>query len=526
MERSLAEVVKALAGGTMSRRQALAWMGATLAGAVLGRPGAASAAPARGEMAPGLAAQPQHGALLRGIDVAKKGRSLEGKFGFMFKNLPSFEPSDELLSMLATSMEEPRATPPSVTDNPRVPAGFVLLGQFIDHDLTFDSTPLAAQHKDPHALKNFRAARFDLDSVYGAGPDENPEFYDPGDRAKLRVARLGPAWDDLPRENDGKAIIGDPRDDSNLITGQLHLTFRKFHNALVDHVRAQGLRGLAEVFNEAHRLCRWHYQWMVVHDFLPRMVGQEVIDAILPETESRAPAEVMLDFYQPKNPNKPMMPVEFAGAAYRFGHSMLRPTYVVNENEIEAVLFGDSPTDSNLNGKRPIPRRLVIAWRHFFDIPGVPGTPTNAARRLDTDLSIPLFRLPTSVVPPPDTRVSLAERNLIRGKMLELPSGQRVAQEMDAEILSNERLGLGSEPGWKGQAPLWFYILKEAELHQNGERLGPVGGRIVAEVFLGLLKLDGDSYLNATPMFEPKPPIARAAGVFEIGDLLKFAGVA
>jgi hypothetical protein len=496
-------------------------MGGTLATTVLTSfPGIALAAPSGGKAAP-----TQHGGLPRGMALTQRDRSLEGRFGLMFKELPAFEPPDELLTRLAASMEEPRDAPSSVTDAPSVPAGFVLLGQFIDHDLTFDDTPLSLQREDPNALTNFRSARFDLDSVYGGGPSKNPELYDPDDKAKLRLGDPDRPYD-LPRRGDGTAIIADPRDDANLITSQLHVAFRKFHNALVDHVRAQGSYRANKVFGVAQSLCRWHYQWMVVHDFLPRMVGRETVDRILRE-RANGPAEVTLDFYKPRNPVKPMMPIEFAAAAYRFGHSMVRPTYVINEQGGEAVLFGNEPTDSNLNGRRPIPPRLVISWRHFFDIPGAPDPPANVARRIDSDLSAPLFTLPTSIVPSPDTRVSLAERNLLRGKMLGLPSGQWVAQQMGIQALSNEQLGLGNESGWEGQAPLWFYILKEAELPPyNGERLGAVGGRIVAEVFLGLLKLDNTSYLSQAANFKPKPPIARADGVFEMGDLLRFAGVA
>jgi len=424
--------------------------------------------------------------------------------------------------------------PPSATAQSReadsdLPSGFVFLGQFIDHDLTFDATPIPQQREDPLARTNFRSPRFELDSVYGDGPTKSPKFYDPDDPAKLLIAKLGDpdGPDDLPRQDNGMALIGDPRDDENLITSQMHLAFRKFHNALVDHVRAQGLRTIGEVFAEARRLCRWHYQWMVVHDFLPRIVGQGMIDEILTERTDGS-VKVELEFFKPANPNKPMMPIEFAVAAYRFGHSMLRPSYVVNEQEEEADLFGEQPTDSNLNGSRPIPPKLEIAWRHFFDLGafGAPAPPTNESRRIDSDLSVPLFKLPSSIVPPPDTQVSLAERNLLRGKRLGLPSGQRVAQRMGAEGLLNQDLGLDDRQGWEEQAPLWFYILKEAELQYAGERLGAVGGRIVAEVFLGLLKLDKSSYLNQYPAFRPEPPVARESGVFEMGDLLKFAGVA
>jgi hypothetical protein len=525
-ERSLAEVTRDLVGGTMSRRQVLRWIGGTFAGAVLTRfPGSASATTMSGETDLGVVTP--HGERLRGIALTTTDRSLEGKFGLMFKELSPFEPPDELLTGLAASMEEPKDAPPEVTDDPSLPSGFVLLGQLIDHDLTFDNMPIPAQLEDPDALTNFRSARFELDSVYGGGPTASPQLYNPEDPAQLHIANLAdPATpDDLPRRSDGTAIIGDPRDDENLITSQLHLAFRKFHNALVRYVRLRGIRGVDPAFRAARSLCQRHYQWMVVHDFLPRVVGQDVVDEILVEPAGR-PAQVRLDFYHPEDLEKPMMPIEFAVAAYRFGHSMLRPRYVINQAGGGAVLFGEEPTDFNLNGRRPIPPRLEIAWRHFFGIPGVAGLPANFARRIDTDLSAPLFTLPTSIVPLPDTRVSLAERNLLRGKRLGLPSGQQVAQRMGVEALSNERLGLGDDPGWEGQAPLWFYILKEAEIQHEGHRLGAVGGRIVAEVSLGLLKLDGSSYLSQDPVFTPKPPIARKGGVFGMGDLLKFAGVA
>jgi hypothetical protein len=511
----------------MSRRQALRWIGAAIVGAAIARfPAAANATSSLALTNPDTPTQ--HGTMLRGLLLPARNRSLEGRFGLMFKGLPAFEPADDLLTGLAASMEE--GVRRDVTDTTATPAGYIFLGQFIDHDLTFDATPIPEQQEDPLARKNFRSARFDLDSVYGNGPAQSPELYDPDDRAKLHVvANLSDSSvpDDLPRRDSGRAIIGDPRDDENLVTSQLHLAFRKFHNALVDHVRArQGLSEVEEVFAEAQRLCRWHYQWVVVHDFLPRIVGQGVIDEILQE-RAEGPAQVQLQFFNPENPKKPMMPIEFAAAAYRFGHSMLRPWYVINKEGGGADLFGEVADDFNLNGVRPIPTRLELDWQHFFDLRalGAPSPPANGSRRLDGDLSVPLFKLPSSIVPPPDTRVSLAERNLLRGKRLELPSGQRVAKRMGAEVLSNQELGLGDEPGWEDQAPLWYYILKEAELRHDGERLGAVGGRIVAEVALGLLRFDKRSYLRQDPPFRPEPPLARADGLFEMGDLLKFAGV-
>ena len=272
----------------------------------------------------------------------------------------------------------------------------------------------------------------------------------------------------------------------------------------------------------------------MAYDFLPHVVGQDMVDQVLEERDSE-PAKVKLDFYAPEDTDMPMMPVEFAVAAYRFGHSMIRGAYRINDKVDPvtgqpipnvAAIFGAQPDASNLNGSRPIPRTLEIVWRHFFAIPTLNNTPTNNARLIDSKLSAPLFTLPSSVVPPPDPLVSLAQRNLLRGKRLGLPSGQRIAREMGVAALSNQQLGLGNESGWKREAPLWFYILKEAELQQGGVRLAAVGGRIVAEVFLGLLKLDENSYLSNDPSFRPAPPMAREDGQFLMGDLLEFAGAA
>ncbi len=392
-----------------------------------------------------MSAPKQHGAEPRGLESAKDRRDQEGRFGYMFKRLPAFAPPDNLLLALANTMREPQGAPPEQDDNPDIPAGFTFLAQFLDHDLTFDTTPLDEQRRDPNAVTNFRSARFELDSVYGRGPAESPGLYNPNDRDKLLVAGLGDPNrpDDLPRGGDGRAIIGDPRNDENLIVCQLHVAFLKFHNAAVDRVRAQGSAPGA-VFEEARRLTRWHYQWMIVHDFLPRVIGRDLLDRLLEERDGQ-PAKVRLDFYKPRNPNRPMMPVEFSVAAYRFGHSMVRPGYRMNA-AAGGLFFGPTPTDRNLNGGRPIPANLVVEWHNFFDLPGRPAA--QRARRIDSRLSTPLFTLPASVIPPPDPRVSLAERNLLRGKRLGLPSGQRVAQELGAPALSNAELGLGDEAGW------------------------------------------------------------------------------
>jgi hypothetical protein len=457
------------------------------------------------------------------------GRDKEGRFGAMFKRLAGFAPPDQLLADLAATMVDPGTQD---LNNPTIPAGFTFLGQFLDHDMTLDKTPLDLQQRDPHALTDFRTARFDLDSVYDGGPANRPELYEPAQPAKLKITGLGDpnVPDDLPRQPDGKALIGDGRNDENLIVCQVHVAIMKFHNAIVDHLQAQGVGG-ADLFPRAQNLTRWYYQWVIVHDFLPHVVGQPMVDELVTERGRGQRPNVHLRFYKPKNPNRPFMPIEFSVAAYRFGHSMVRPGYKVSETA-GGPIFADPQSDDDLHGSRPIPDKFAIAFHNFFDIPGIPGPPVNDSRRMDTRLAQGLFHLPTPQVvasppDPPPLIVSLAQRNLLRGRMLGLPSAQDVAREMGLTPLSNTDLGLSDESGWGGKAPLWFYILKEAELQHDGKRLGDVGGRIIAETFLGLLDADHSSYLHARPdAFEPAPPIAPAPGQFLIGDLLRFAGAA
>jgi hypothetical protein len=499
-----------------SRRGFLAGVAGVSAGAMVGRQaGVAHAA----EAGSGL-----HGAQLRGMFLTSKDRLAEGRFGAMFKRLPAYAPPDTLLENLAKTMVEPNTGDSFLATSPRLFAGFTFIGQFIDHDITLDTTPLALQQADPDATVNFRTPRYDLDVLYGGGPAYEPQFYDPDDRDKLLLTPNVNGVLDMARDSNGKAVIPDRRNDENLIIVQLHKAVAQFHNRIVDYARAQGIRR-EWVFETARRLTRWHYQWAVIHDFLPRFVGDELVGpngAVYKEVAGKPPV-INLPYYKPTNrEGRPFMPVEFAVAAYRFGHSLIRPFYIINGSGIVDV-FG--PADGfNLNGGRPIPSDLVIEWKNILDVDGS-GT-ARKPRKIDTKLSIPLSTLPGSAVPPPDPTTHLAVRNTLRGKRVGLPSGQQVARAMRVNVLSNAALGLSSDPGWGGEAPLWFYILKEAELLYNGERLGPVGGRIMAETLVGLLQRDPNSYLYLDAAWKPAPPIAPTTGQFTFVDLLKFAGAA
>jgi Animal haem peroxidase len=507
-----------------SRRGFLAGAAALSAGAVVGRQaGVAHAA----EGGSGL-----HGVELRGMYLTSKDRLAEGRFGLMFKRLPAFAPPDDLLTGLANTMVEDQTVPDSthLNTSPVLFAGFTFIGQFIDHDITFDTTPLELQLADPDATVNFRTPRYDLDSLYGRGPVTDPAFYDPADPDKLALATNVNGVLDVRRDGNGRAIIPDRRNDENLIIVQLHKAVAQFHNRLVEDARAQGIRR-EWVFETARRLTRWHYQWAVIHDFLPRFVGAALVGTngtVYKEVAGKPPV-INLSYYKPTNRDgRPFMPVEFAVAAYRFGHSIIRPFYVINQTSLDrggVPIFGPDG-GFNLNGGRPIPSDLVLEWKNI--LPVDPTFPARPPRKIDTKLSLPLTTLPGSAVPPPDPTVHLAVRNTLRGKHVGLPSGQQVARAMRATVLSNAQLGLSNDSRWGGEAPLWFYILKEAELPPaNTERLGAVGGRIMAETLVGLLQRDPNSYLYLNAAWKPAPPIASpATGAFGFVELLKYAGAA
>jgi hypothetical protein len=523
-----------------SRRKLLAGAAAVSAGAVVGGqlPTLAHAA----DGGPGL-----HGTELRGMYLTSKNRLAEGRFGLMFKRLPAFAPPDALLEELASKMVEPDTSDVFLAKKgENLFAGFTFIAQFIDHDITLDTTPLSLQQEDPDATTNFRTPRYDLDSVYGKGPvDADLKFYNSADHDKLLLVKNEYDVLDMARDIDGRAIIPDRRNDENLIVVQFHKAIAQFHNAIVDYLRAQGMRR-EWVFEAARRLTRWHYQWAVIHDFLPRFVGEELVGtngAVYKEVTGKSPV-ITLSFYKPTNKDdRPFMPVEFAVAAYRFGHSLIRPFYVLNDSTLKrngVPIFGTDQEKLafNLNGGRPIPVKpdpdpdkdlnLVMEWKNILPNLGFDGA--RPPRKIDSLLSIPLANLPGSAVPLPDLTKQLAVRNNRRGKQVGLPSGQQVAKAMRVTPLSNTDLSNTNikltDPKWGGEAPLWFYILKEAELLHDGQRLGPVGGRIMAETLVGLLQRDPNSYLYLDPSWKPQLPSEFGAAKFAFSDLLKFAGAA
>ena len=400
-------------------------------------------------------------------------------------------------------------------------AGITFIGQFLDHDMTFDTTSRLGQPTNPLTAPNARRPFFDLDSVYGDGPVGSPLLYETADRAKFRV-ETGGRFEDLPRDSSGRAIIPDPRNDENLIIAGLQAAFLLFHNHAVDLVRRDHPSWPGDVvFAEARRLTTWHYQWVILHEFLPQIVGPSVMTEVLAQGRR---------FYTPAG--AAFIPIEFQ-IAYRFGHSMVRPSYRANFTGNDgqpffAMLFDPAEhgtgEPADLRGGFRSPRRF-IGWQTFFRFPGHEDD-VRPNKRIDTKLSTPLFDLPLGAIASGTPPTSLAERNLLRHLTWRIPSGQAIAAAMGAPVLSDANLSelRPIHPKFVGSTPFWYYVLKEAEVFEGGAHLGPVGGRIVAEVFLGLLQADPDSFLNRRSDFTPS--LGPVPGEFHMIDFLTFAGVA
>lgn len=473
-----------------------------------------------------------------------------GRFGRMFPELPALEAPDSALEALGQAMREPDAAP--AREHPDLPAGFTYLGQFIDHDITFDPTTIPEMRVDPQQVFNFRTPKLELDSLYLAGPGVSRYLYEatPGTnvRANLVIGRTQPTSsglppfaqvpevlpNDLPRLN-GVAVIGDPRNDENLAVAQTHLAFLKFHNKTVERIK--GSVPEERLFEQARQLVTWHYQKIVLTDFLPRLIREDVLQAVLRHGRC---------FYNPSN-REPFIPVEFSVAAYRLGHSMVRESYQWNrvfktggltEASLSLLFLFSELSGAGGEGTIPVPSNWPIDWRRFFDLGEGPGI--NKTRRLDPLLVPALHDLrprgPGPAPTPPGPNDSLAVLNLKRGQRMGLPSGQTVARRMRIRPLHPEQIASGqgtpdeqvaADHGLHRRTPLWYYILKEAQVQEDGLRLGEVGSRILAEVFVGLLEGDPNSFLAQDPTWQArlfKDPQQGLSDRYTMADMLSFVG--
>jgi Animal haem peroxidase len=415
-----------------------------------------------------------------------------GRYGRAFPDLPALESDQAALLALGASgglCDGSDAT----GDDGTAAAGWPFFGQFIAHDITADRSPIGP-HADATTIANFRSPRANLECLYGSGPVGAPFLYDAADPAKLLDGD-----GDVPRNAQGTALLGDPRNDVHVFISQLHLGLIGAHNRIVDRLREDGVEE-AECFAAARRATMWHYQWVIVEDFLPALVGAELIE------EVKDPGRRS---YRPES--TPIIPFEFSDAAFRYGHGQIRHRYRLQEGGDDYAVFPD------LVGFRPVAPEHRIDWRLLF------GDDAQPAKRMDGRLAASLIGLPLAITGAVDVDAyhSLAARDLQRGAAIGLPSGEAVARAIGARPLTRDEAGLGAS-GWDDETPLWLYILREADVHGGGERLGEVGGRLVAEVLLGLLDADPESYRVLEPAWEPTLPAAGER--FGVLDLLVGAG--
>jgi Animal haem peroxidase len=474
------------------------------------------------------------------------------KFGYMSSDairtatkLPFTAANKTLLEKLGNMMGDPGRDPNINSHNPadpgvsNIPAGFTYFGQFVDHDITFDVSSDIDTDTDANTINNMRSPSLDLDNVYGRGPGLDPFLYvfpssGPSTAIKLQVGtntNTGPGgpsstpgpggmvaqtnWD-VPRIlGTQTAVIGDPRNDENLIIVQFQHAMLRFHNAVVDMLLAAAFAG--DIFAEAKRIVTHHYQWAVVNDFLRRVCGAAAVTNAMAGVSAAVGSAFR-------------MPVEFAVAAYRFGHSMIRDRYWVNHNFPNATL--GQVFEFNRVPRLPVFTNWVVDFNAFFDTSNPAQPPVhNKARKIDSILANGLESLPGGA----GLMAILATRNLRRGLALGLPSGQGMAKffgiapmtaaQLTAGLPANEVAVLNASGGLLlKQTPLWYYALREAAVLGGGNQLGPVGGRIVAETFVRILKRDASSYLNVSGGFTPMLPSV-TPGDFTVADLVTFAGI-
>ena len=448
-----------------------------------------------------------------------------GRFGRMFDGLEGPEFDEGALALLAGSMIKDDSgqffNSSDSDENVRLPAAYTYFGQFVDHDLTLDKTSIGEAEADPDAVSNFRTAALDLDCVYGNGPGGDVILYDDTYKFRLSTHRIGTVPTTGPgktrtqfdhrRDNQLVALIGDPRNDENIIVAQMHQAFTVFHNKILDTPQLlNGVSARSEKFRRAARLARWHYQWVILHDYLKRICQPEIYrDIVNPGGTPR------LRLYRKPDDVAayPYMPIEFAAAAYRFGHSMVRPSYALNAvvgtgqtGSKRIPIFGADNAGplQDLRGFRRMPQQWGIDWGYFLELEGDPpptqsGTGTlQPAYRIDTLLVDPLKHLvnPDLVGRAPIER-NLAYLNLLRGSRLRLPTAEQVGDAMNIGSFGAARFPMlapediwsagsrnaaaaGQTTGDEGidvaraargplaaqfgnNTPLWYYILREAE---------------------------------------------------------------
>jgi hypothetical protein len=421
----------------------------------------------------------------------------------------------------------------SLTSDLRILAGHTYFGQFIDHDLTRDDTPLFdAGKKLPSETENHRTAWLDLDSVYGDGPlsEKHGHLYQEDD-ASFRLGDVlvkGEPFDLPLGKHTATAQLVDDRNNENIIVRQVHVLFLKLHNAAVKELPTK--LAARERFERARDRVRWQYQWLVRHDFLKQICKPKVYENVINGHRS-------IHWH-----GEFSIPIEFSQAAFRFGHSLVRHIYVLNtEPTGENGQTADVPLAeifAAAHAPGPVKPRLRVDWDRFL------GGPTGSkgyefAFLVDTSIAQPLFHLPKESIRlfvqslAPDEPPELPVRTLLRGAATRLPTGEEVEARFNLPSLRScnpsSAWKILDDLGLKGRTPLWYYVLLEAELEQKGGTLGTVGSLLVAGVIEENLRQDPRSFLQNGSTWTPQPwrgPIGKPITITRLYDLACVVGLA
>jgi len=403
-----------------------------------------------------------------------------------------------------------------------VPAAYTFFAQFVDHDITLDTTsdlhgaPIST--KEVNHLPNLRSASFDLDCVYGFGPEASPFLYDQEQAGRLLVGN-DVNENDVPRNVDGRALIGDPRNDENLFISQMQLLFLKFHNRRI----------IGRSFEEAQTDVRFHYQWIILYDFLKRICDDKIYRHVIGNI-GKFPKYDIKD-----KCGRVCMPVEFSVAAYRFGHTLVRSHYPANGEYPVIDLFDER---FGTEGFSAVPENLTVDWRFMLDVE--PCHDFVRSKAFDHLLADELIRMPDPIVGrlASDNDRSLAFRNLLRAYALGLPSGQAVAKDLKTKgyPIAPGKPDFSALSGWTcldsarqkklaAKTPLFLYLMAEAgdEKFGNGQSLGPVGSAILLDVFITMLK-ECESILRLPKKYKGwKPDACIAAGkTLTLADIVRY----
>jgi hypothetical protein len=428
------------------------------------------------------------------------------------------------MEQLGLSMQSDTTRMPDKPGPPPPPrAAYTYFGQFIAHDLTRDDTPLLQNPMpEPDDVLNHRTPFLDLDSLYGRGPfSEDSALYET-DGVSFKLGGIkteeGQTFDIPLDPSTSQPLLADDRNNENLIIRQVHAIFLKLHNMAVAELR--GSVPDRELFEKARERVRWQYQWLVRRDYLSRICNPDVYNDVVNKGNTR------IDWG-----NCFAIPVEFAHAAARFGHSMVRSAYDLNRAKLD---FPVRKIFEEAHKAKELDPALAIDWRRFT---------RNPANSIDTTIVGALFHLsPTSIKlfvassssTEPD---ALPVRTLYRGKAMKIPTGETVGAWLDPSAVLSEPCPNADYDPFKplrelqlvGRTPLWYYVLLEAELNEKGCQLGAIGSRLIAEVIEGSLRADPESIikqLELNPNWRPAHwPTAGGVAVDSFQQLTAVVGL-